>query len=492
MVVKLKNYDVIIIGGGILGCFAARNLAKYKLRTAVLEASNDVCTGISRGNTAIIYPGYDTKPGTLKTELCVKGCLEFESLCKELDVRYEKRGSLMVAFGERSEGILRKKLAQGIENGVLNLSLLSKEEVLALCPDITDSVTMGLYCSHTGTVLPWELGIAAFENAQKNGVEFLFNEKVAAIRKDGACYIIETEQNTYSARGVINCAGLHADEVREMLFEPQVRIVPTKGDYFVFDTGVAPKGGHIIFCEPETKGKGLTLVPTVTGNLLAGPAEIPSDGKHDIGTTKEGLDFLTDNLRKTFPQLDTSRIIRSFSTLRPNPYYVTKNADGDFEFSERSISNFTITRDEGGFLSFIGIKTPGLTCCDGLGNLAATEIAEFLNAEENGDYSPSRRSSPRLHDMPFEKRCEFVENNPAYGKIVCRCRGISEGEIVDAVRAGAKTLDAVKRRTESSSGRCQGSFCTERIMEIIARELNISVSDVLKDAAGSKILEGLL
>ena len=173
----MKNYDVVIIGGGILGCFAARNLSKYNLSIAVLESKNDVCTGISRGNTAIVYPGYDTKPGTLKTDLCVKGCLNFEKLCQELDVRFEKRGSVMVAFGERSEGVLRKKLAQGIDNGVTDLQLLTKEEVLKLCPDIPSDITMGLYCGHTGRVVPWELGIAAFENAQKNGVEFLFNEK---------------------------------------------------------------------------------------------------------------------------------------------------------------------------------------------------------------------------------------------------------------------------------------------------------------------------
>ncbi|MBQ8831809.1 MAG: FAD-dependent oxidoreductase [Oscillospiraceae bacterium] len=487
----MKKYDVIIIGGGILGCFAARNLAKYDLKAAVLEANNDVCTGISRGNTSIIYPGYDTKPGTLKTKLCVRGCLEFENLCRELDVRFEKRGSIMVAFGERSEGVLRKKLAQGVENRVPDLKLLSKEEVLTLCPDITDKVTMGLYCGNTGTVLPWELGIAAFENAQKNGVEFVFNEKVVSIRK-GENYIIETERNTYSARGIVNCAGLRADEVREMLFEPHVRIVPTKGDYFVFDTGVSLRGNHIIFCEPEAKGKGLTLVPTVTGNLLAGPAEIPSEGKYDTGTTQEGIDFLLRNLKEKFPTLDTAHIIRSFSTLRPNPYYVNKNNDNSYVLNERSISNFTVTRDEEGFLSFIGIKTPGLTCCDGLGKLAADAMAEFLGAEINHNFDPVRKKTVRTDGLPFEERAELVQNSPAYGKIVCRCRGISEGEIIDAVRAGAKTLDGVKRRTEATSGRCQGSFCTERIMEIIANELCIPVSEVLKDSIGSKVLEGLL
>ena len=450
-----------------------------------------MCTGISRGNTAIIYPGYDTKPGTLKTELCVRGCMEFESLCRELDVRFERKGSIMVAFGERGENVLRKKLQQGIENGVSDLMLLSKEEVLNLCPDITDKVTAGLYCKNTGTVLPWELGIAAFENAKQNGVEFLFNEKVVKIHKDET-YIIETEHNTYSARGIVNCAGLFADEVREMLFEPQVRIVPSKGDYFVFDTDIAPKGDHIIFCEPETKGKGLTLVPTVTGNLLAGPAEIPADGKDDAGTSKEGTDFLRKNLAEVFPDLDTAHIIRSFSTLRPNPFFVHKDENGEYVLVDRIISNFTVTRDEEGFLSFIGIKTPGLTCCNGLGKLAADAMAQYLKAELNTAFDPTRHADIKAEALSFEERAQLIKNSPAYGKIVCRCRLISEGEIIDAVRAGGKTLDGVKRRTEATSGRCQGSFCTERIMEIIASELSIPVSEVLKDGTGSKVLEGLL
>lgn len=488
----MKNYDVIIIGSGILGCFAARNLAKYDLRTAVLESENDVCTGISRGNTAIIYPGYDTKPGTLKTELCVKGCLDFENLCRELNVRYEKRGSIMVSFGPRGESVLRKKLHQGTENGVYNLSLLSKEDVLNLCPDITDNITMGLYCENTGTVLPWELGIAAFENAKENGVEFFFNQKVINICKEDSGYITETKDQSYFSRAIINCAGLYADEIREMLFEPQVRIVPSKGDYFVFDTGLSPRGDHIIFCEPEAKGKGLTLVPTVTGNLLAGPAEIPADNKIDRGTTEEGFDFLFKNLRSIFPTLDIGGIIRSFSTLRPNPYFISKDNNGEYIFSDRSISNFTVMRDDPGFISFIGIKTPGLTCCNGLGKLAADAVAEHLNAPSNSAFNPHRIAPLRTSTMPFDKRAALVESSPAYGSIVCRCRGITEGEIIAAVHRGASSADGVKRRTEATSGRCQGSFCTERIMEIIARELHIPVTEVTKDARGSEILEGLL
>ena len=475
-----------------MGCFAARNLSKYNLQTAVLEAENDVCTGISRGNTAIIYPGYDTKPGTLKTELCVKGCLDFEQLCSELGVRYARKGSLMVAFGERGDGIIRKKYAQGTENGVRGMEILSREEVLQMSPDITPSVTSGLYCENTGTVLPWELGIAAYENAKENGVEFFFDQKVINICKEDIGYITETENQTYFSRAIINCAGLYADDIREMFFEPQVRIIPSKGDYFVFDTGLSLRGDHIIFCEPEIKGKGLTLVPTVTGNLLAGPAETPTDNKTDRGTTEEGFDFLFKNLRSIFPSLDTSGIIRSFSTLRPNPYFVSKADNGEYIFNDRSISNFTVMRDAPSFISFIGIKTPGLTCCNGLGKLAADAVAEYLNAQLNSAFNPNRYAPILTEAMPFDKREALVKSSPAYGNIVCRCRGITEGEIAEAVKRGAYSIDSVKRRTEATSGRCQGSFCTERIMEIIARELHIPVTEVLKDTRGSEILEGLL
>jgi len=299
--VSVESYDVIVIGGGLLGCFAARNLTRYHLKVALLEKREDLCTGISRANTAIIYSGCDTKPGTLKTSMCVRAAQGFPQLCDELGVRYSPCGSIMVSFGERGAEILRKKLKQGIENGVSGIKLLTREEVLELEPNIDGAVNSGLYVPDTGTVMPWELGLAAAENAVSNGADILLNTEVTGIERipnSPQGFKIYTNKGTFFARYIINCAGMAADKVFGMLSAPSVRIVPTAGDYYILDTKTAGFIRHVIFHEPEEKGKGLTLVPTVDGNILVGPTERPGD---DFRTEQAGLDELRELVRQVIP-----------------------------------------------------------------------------------------------------------------------------------------------------------------------------------------------
>ncbi len=483
----MKTYDAVIIGGGLLGCFASRALSEYRISTALLEAEEDVCKGVSRANTAIIYPGYDTAPGTIKTRLCVSGCNSFDRLCAELGVDFNRCGSVMAAFGPRGLEVLRRKYERGIENGVSGMALLSGWETIALEPSLHKSAAGGLYCSQTGTVIPWELGIAAFENARLNGVDFHLGERVLKITPSGGKYIIETCRETYEAGAVINCAGLFADEIRELVFPPEVRIIPSKGDYLVFDVEAYGSPAHIIFCEPEEKGKGLTIVPTTTGNLLAGPSEEPGESKTDFDTTPTGLSFVRDSISKYFPGLDTSGVIHSFSALRPNPFHVVRGESGEYATEKRGINNFTIIKDAPNFISLVGIKTPGLTCALGLGRLAAEYAADFLSAPKNPKFNPIRQRPAVLSRLSNEERGRLIRKSPEFGRIICRCREISEGEIIDAVRRGAVTVDGVKRRTHALSGRCQGSFCTQRIMEILARELSVPIGQLTKDGSKSYI-----
>ena len=314
----MEQRDVLIIGAGLLGCFAARALAAYDLRVTVLEAREDVCTGVSRANTGILYAGYDTKPGTLKSRLTVRASSGAAALCRELDVPVSLCGSLMIACGQRAEGVLRKKYADGLENGVPGLRMLRGAEVLAMEPNLTAAVTAGLYAPGAGTLDPWALGIAAFENARANGAEFRFCEAVRILTRADGGFLAETERGTYRARAVLNCAGLAADKVRELCEAPLVRLFPSAADYLVLDTGSGELVKHIIFHEPEYKGKGLTLVPTVDGNLLVGPTE------HDVtaapgATTEQGLALLRSLCAEVVPGLDLSETIRSFGALRPNP-----------------------------------------------------------------------------------------------------------------------------------------------------------------------------
>ena len=487
----MEKYDVLVIGSGLPGCFTARELARYKLNIGVAEAREDVCTGISRANTAIVYSGYDTAPGTLKTEMCLRANEGFDSLCRELGVGFSRCGSLMISLGERAEAVLRDKYAQGLTNSVPGLQLLSRREVLALEPGLTDKVTMGLLSPTTGTVNPWELGIAAYENAKKNGVSFHFGEKVTAITPVAGGYEVESSSARFFARAIVNCAGLYSDRVRELCHRPAVRIFPKRGDYLIFDKSEGRRLSRVIFHEPERKGKGLTAVPTVDGNLLVGPSELPLEGEWDFSTTEEGLAELLRLCGEILPALNTDALIRSFGTLRPNPFHVSPQPDGSFLREKRGISSFTILSDgEGSFLSFVGIKTPGLTCSRELGSYAAKAMAQFLSAEENPDFDPIRPTPVSLAGASAETLAEAVKKNPLYGRIVCRCGGISEGEVIDAINRGAATVDGVKRRCGTGMGRCQGGFCSTRIMEIIARERAVPIAEVMKDGPDSTVVGG--
>jgi glycerol-3-phosphate dehydrogenase len=514
----MNRYDVIVIGGGLLGCFAARNLTRYRLKTALLEAREDVSTGISRANTAIVYSGCDTKPGTLKTSMCVRAAQGFEELCKQLGVRYKKCGSIMICFGPKGAETLRRKYKQGVENGVRGLRLISREEVLALEPHVSSDVYLGLFAPDSGTVNPWELCLAAAENAVQNGAELFLNTKVTRIEQAENGYVVSSGEAEFFTRGLINCAGLYADEVMEMLNKPEVRIFPTAGDYCILDTKVQGRHrngfiSHVIFHEPEEKGKGLTMVPTIDGNILVGPTEVPVHGKSGFQTTRYGLDLLNRLIEEVIPSLPLEHMIRTFGALRPNPYGVYLNPEtGAYETENRSISNFTIIENEPAFLSFVGIKTPGLTCANELGLYAADKMAGLLGPiQQNTSYDPVRPAPVRLNELSYKERAAMIRKNPAYGKIICRCRQISEGEILDSlrnttgagsadrvkrqqgdkpVRIGAATVDGVKRRTGIGTGRCQGSFCIQRVLEIIAKERGCAPSDVMKDGPGSYLIGG--
>lgn len=465
----MEHTDVAVIGGGLLGCFTARALTAYDLRVTVFEEREDVCTGISRANTGIIYTGYDTKPGTLKTRMCTAANRDFDRLCRELDVPFSRCGSLMAAFGPRAETVLKRKLSQGRANGVPGLALLEPEAVYALEPRLAPGVRLGLYAPGTGTVDPWELGIAAFENARDNGAVFRFSEKVLRIEQIGAGCRLETDRRVCAARTVVNCAGLQADAVRELIKIPAVRIFPTAGDYLVLDNTVAGFLRHIVFHEPEDGSKGLTLVPTVDGNLLVGPTERSRDSAPDWAASREGLDALYRLCARVVPELPLEEVIRSFAALRPNPWAV-RERDGLWTPEDRSISGFTIL-EEDGFISLLGIKTPGLTCAKALGDHAAERAARFLGGPgKNLRFDPRRRGIPRVRDLEEGERDALIRREPDYGEIVCRCRDVTKGEILEAVRRGAATVDGVKRRTGAGMGCCQGSRCGQKVLELMVGE----------------------
>ena len=461
------NYDVVVIGAGLLGCFTARALAQYDLSAQVLEAEGDVCSGISKANTGIIYSGIDNKPGTLKAKMTVTACQGFERLAEELDFPFRRTGSLMLSFGEEADKVLEWKLRRGTENGVTGTKLLSKKEVLELEPEISETVRTGLYVPSTGTVDPWEVGIAAYENAKANGIGFRFHERVMKIEREAEGFRVETEKGSFFAKALVNCAGLSADAVRELVQTPLIRLYPTGADYLISDTTVGDRIKHVIFHETEEKGKGVTIVPTVSGNLLIGPTE--REVLPDMAAAASGIEELILLCRRVVPNLSPD-VIRTFGSMRPNPFYVRKE-EGLWVPEEKSISNFTILEEEGLF-SLIGIKTPGLTCAEALGRYVTEKAVSYLGyGKKKDNFDPYRKGIRKTEGLSLEERAALIKEDPDYGKIICRCRKISKGEILEAIRRGAKTIEEVKFRAGSGMGRCQGSFCTEKIRKILEEEL---------------------
>ena len=433
----MKHVDAIVIGGGILGCMTARNLRRWHISTLLIEKEADLCTGITRANSAIVYAGYDNKPGSLKAELTVRGNANMASLCEELEVPFSRCGSLLVTYDPQSVSKLERKLKNGIANGVPGLRLLTGAEAEAMEPMLRKGVAAALYAPSTGTVNPWQLGIAAWENAMQNGAELLLNVQVLGIRRTENGYLVETGEDAYTCKMVFNCAGLSADKVQELLFPPSVRLDLDGAEYLVFDE-LAPKPERIIFHQADRCGKGITAIPCTEGNLLISgvrkPLGIP------FATTVEGLRELHDATKNLLPDVQLSQVIRSFGAVRPNPF--VENGD--------SLHDFCIENPAPGFYSLIGIKTPGLTASGELGLLLARRAAEYLGAEPNPGFDPHRKA---ITEQDHE--------------IICQCQKITHAQIVEAIRRGASTADGVKRRIGTGMGRCQGSRCTHEIERLL-------------------------
>ena len=437
----MKHFDAIVIGGGILGCMVARNLRRWNITTLLLEKEDDVCKGITRANSAIVYAGYDNKPGSLKAELTVRGNANMGKLCEELEVPFSRCGSLLVTYDPEAVPKLERKLKNGMYNGVPDLRLLTGAEAEAMEPMLAKGVAAALYAPSTGTVNPWQLGIAAFENAIQNGAQARMHAEVRAIRNAGTGYIVDTGDEAYSAAAVINCAGLCADKVHELLFPPAVRLTLDSAEYLVLDKH-AQKPSRIIFHQAERCGKGITAIACTEGNLLISGMRKPL--YKPFATTAEGLRELHTAAGELLPEIDLGLVIRSFGAVRPNPH----RENGE------NISDFSIENPAPGFYSLIGIKTPGLTASGELGLYLAKQVADHLRAEPNTAFTP-RRPAIRKKD------------EPDYYVIVCQCEHITRGEILEAIRRGATTVDGVKRRVGTGMGRCQGGRCMGEIVKLL-------------------------
>ena len=467
-----KMYDVSIIGCGITGSAIAYELSKRKLKCVVIEKENDVAMGATRANSAIIHAGYDPAEGTLMAKLNVRGAELCKELCEKLSVPYAQIGSLVLAFNNEEIQTVNMLYKRGVANGVKGLKILSYEETKAIEPNISKDVTASLYAPTAAVVNPWEYAVALAETAVVNGVEIILNSEVTGIRKSGDAFEVTAGNKTIKTKYVINSAGVNADEVHDMALPHSFNIIPNKGAYYLLDKTEGKRVSHVVFQCPTKAGKGVLVAPTVHGNLIVGPNAIDSD-LNDTSAKDTDLSFIRGTAVKSIPSVDFRANIRNFSGIRPN--------------SDRD--DFIIEAN-GGFFDVAGIKSPGLASAPG--------IAEYTVRlmEENGAYFELKenfintREHVRFNTMSHEERAELVKKNPLYGRVICRCETVTEGEIIDAIHAPipARTVDGVKRRCAAGLGRCQGGFCGPRVLEILARELKVPRESIEKDRAGSYIV----
>lgn len=472
-------YDVVIIGAGITGTFIARELSRYKLNIALLEKENDISNGCTKANTGIVHAGYDAKPGTKMAYFNVKGNPMFDKVCEELDVPFRRNGSLVVGFDEDDEKTIEELYERGKTNGVPELKILNREQVLEMEPNIGDEVIGALYAPTAGIVGPWELAIALAENAVDNGVELFLNNQVRNIEKMDSGYKIETSERTFDTKYVINCAGLYSDEINEMVSEEHYKLTPRSGEYYVLDKSVGSLTNNTIFECPKPYGKGVVVTPTVHGNMMIGPDNKVVETKESKETTREGLDVVKNTAGKSVKGIPFNKTITNFTGLRNDP------STGDFIIGE--------AKDSKGFINVGGIKSPGLTSSPAIAKYVAGLIDNIAGGlEEKDDFNPRRRKMIRFEELSDEEKNEIIKKDPRYGRIICRCESITEGEIVDAIHrsVGARTVDGVKKRVRPGSGRCQGGFCSPRVIEILARELGVDETDIVKDSVDSHILIG--
>ena len=469
-------YDVAIIGCGVVGAAAAYALSHYDNKVVVLEAENDIADCTTKANSAILHAGYDPEPGTRMARLNVRGVALAKEICARLDVPYRQCGSLVLALSEAELPHLQHLYENGVANGVPGLRILSAEETLAMEPNLSTDVRGALYAPSAAIVSPWEYALAMAEVAVRNGVELRRRCRVVdAEFMEGGYRLVLEGGETVETRCVINAAGIHAQEVHSMVEPANFNIIPTRGEYYLLDKSEGTRVNHVIFQCPNELGKGVLVSPTVHGNLIVGPNAAPVEGD-DTACTSAGLEFVATTARRSVPSINFGESIRNFAGVRAN-----LDVD-DFVVGEEP--------EAPGWIDLAGMKSPGLSAAPAVAEEAISILrSRNVLGAEKADYKDGRRHI-RFKELTEEQKKELVAKEPAYGRVICRCETITEGEILAALHSEvpATTIDGVKRRAGSGMGRCQGGFCGPRVLELISRELGISPLEVLQDKDGTNVL----
>ena len=471
-------YDAVIIGGGAVGCAVARYLSCYRLSICLVERGEDVCVGTSKANSAICHAGFDAPVGSAKARFNVEGSRMMEGLSQELDFPYRRCGSLVLCFDEAELPHLRELLERGVQNGVEGLEILDRAALRALEPAVLDKAVAALWAPTGAVLCPFGMTIALAENAAANGCAFRFNTEVAHIERRDGFFRLHTGGDCIDTRVVISAAGVYGDALHNQLCADKLTIVPRRGEYCLLDRTCGQMVQHTIFQLPSAMGKGVLVTPTVHGNLLVGPTAVDQPDKDRTATTAEGLRSVAETAAKSVENLPMRDVITSFAGLRAH----LSGPEDDFIVGEST----------DGFFEAVGIESPGLSSAPAIGRYLAELAAAKLHAAEKEDFIAQRRDMPHPREMDFASRQDLIARDPAYGQVICRCEGVTEGEIRDAIRRvpGARSLDGVKRRVRAGMGRCQGGFCGPKVMELLSRELHVPITALTKGGGESRLLAG--
>lgn len=470
-------YDYIIIGAGVIGSAVARELSKYQVKVLCLEKENDVANVQTLANSAIIHAGHNPEPGSLKARLSLWGNLLYDDLERELNIPLLRTGAFVVAHGKEEEKDLDKYVKICKENKVPGYQLLSGQQARKIERNLADSITKVLSLPSTKVTNPWEVAFALMENAIENGVKLKLNHRVTKIIKEDDFYLVEVNHHiNFKTKNIINAGGVASDDIGQMIERPPFKIKGRKGEYYVLDKRNIGFINHVIYPLPSERGKGVLLTPQVHGEILIGPSSEFVDDKHQASTTQKGLEYVKEHSKELAKNIPYNQIIRSFAGIRSTSTY------DDFYIQESKYNK--------GFYYLGGIESPGLTAAPAIAKYLINDVIGVQNHYLiNNQFKPYRKAKVEFHRLPLNDQKRLLEIEPKYGKIICKCEKITEKEIIDAIHGllGTHTIKGIKKRVRAGAGICQGGYCEEKVMKILARELNLDPLDIIYDKDNSKL-----
>ena len=478
-----QRYDVLIIGGGMIGSAIAREMSRYQLRIGVLEKNLDVCYETSGRNSAVVHGGFAYDEGTLKARLCVEGNRIMGDLARELDFPFLRCGKVLVGNTEEDMETLKRTLVQGEKNGSQGLEIVDEDRLHELVPAAVGRFAM--YSPNSGILEPFKYTIALAENAHQNGVDYYFDHEVTGIsREEDGSYQVATIQGDYRCRWVVNAAGLGCGKISDMLGIKGYRIIGSKGDYIILDKRTGPLLPMPVYPVPSNTYMGIHVTNTIDGNVTIGPNADLVDNFEYYGVLQKNMDYLAESASRIWPHINRGDYIRNYSGILP------KWVD-----EQGTIQDFRIEiRDDLAphAINLVGIESPGLTAAVPIARYAIGLMKDREELKENPDFNPVRKGIIRFEEQSKEEQARLIQENPDYGEVVCRCEKVTRAEILQAIHnpLGVSTMAGIKYRTRAMMGRCQGGYCQMRLEQMIEEELGKKETEVLYARQGSQVLMG--